>query len=206
MCLYKNVKVVLVGGSPMSGKTSLATKLSARYEYNCISTDDIGEIAQTMSDINPMKNMDYHEYYIRKSVKDLCIDAWAYHQKIWPAIRRLVQIHSEWGTPIIIEGWALYPNLVSEFKNQNIKSVWLICDQGVLEDRLIKNREFWQGASNEDVMKARYLQRSIWHNEKLCSHACKIANNYIKVTRNLSEDELLEKAISILNCDETSSI
>jgi len=203
--LYKNVKVIIIGGSPMSGKTTLAIKLAARYEYNCISTDDIGEILQTMADINPIKDLDYREYYIKKSIEDLCLDAWEYHQKIWPAVKRLVKIHSEWGTPIIIEGWALYPSLVNEFKSQNVKNIWLICDQNVLDYRLNANREFYQGASNEDVVKEKFLQRSIWHNKKLFDDLT-TANNYIKVTRCLLEAELLEKASNILDHDEASLI
>ena len=40
--MYKDIKVILIGGSPMSGKTTLALKLAAKYEYGCVSTDDIG--------------------------------------------------------------------------------------------------------------------------------------------------------------------
>lgn len=51
----------------MSGKSTLASRLSALYGYSHISTDDIGEILQTALDINPIKGFDYREYYIQKS-------------------------------------------------------------------------------------------------------------------------------------------
>ena len=39
--MYKNIKVIFIDGSPMSGKTTLATRIASKYFYTCISTDDI---------------------------------------------------------------------------------------------------------------------------------------------------------------------
>ena len=57
-------KVILIGGSPMSGKSTIALKLAQRLNYPCIPADDIGEALQTVADIDPMRGMHYHEYYI----------------------------------------------------------------------------------------------------------------------------------------------
>lgn len=46
----RDLKVILIGGSPMSGKTTLAMTLAARFGYACMSTDDIGEIVSTVAD------------------------------------------------------------------------------------------------------------------------------------------------------------
>lgn len=196
--LYKNVKVILIGGSPMSGKTTLATKLAQRYEYNCILTDDIGEILESVVTISPMSDMDYHEYYIKRSLEDLCIDAWECHQKIWPAVKRLIKVHSEWGTPIIVEGWALYPILLQNSVVETTKRIWLISDLTVLKNRLINAKEFIAGASDEDMMVKKYLQRSIWHNERIYQQATEIGDTYIKITKELTEENLVKKAIELL--------
>lgn len=50
--MYKYIKVILIGGSPMSGKSTVASRLSALYGYSHISTDDIGEILQMALDGN----------------------------------------------------------------------------------------------------------------------------------------------------------
>lgn len=196
--MYKNIKVILIGGSPMSGKTTLATKLAQRYEYNCISTDDIGGILKTVVAINPIGDMDYHKYYIKRSWEDLCRDTWQCHQKIWPAVKRLVKIHSEWGTPIIIEGWALYPILFQNSVVENMKRIWLISDSDVLKNRLINAKEFILGASNADMMVEKYLQRSMWHNEKIYQQVIEIGDTYIKITKDLTEKNLVKRAIELL--------
>lgn len=114
--MHQNIKVILLGGSPMSGKTTLAAKISSSYGYSHISTDDIGEILQSAIDINPMKGFDYREYYIQKTCDELVEETYNYHKQLYPAIERLISIHSSWSTPIIIEGWAIYPKMLESHK------------------------------------------------------------------------------------------
>jgi len=196
--MYKDIKVILIGGSPMSGKTTLALKLAAKYEYGCVSTDDIGEIVGTVADINPMKGFDYREYYVNKSIGDLINDTYRYHRSIWPSIKHLIEIHSNWSTPIIIEGWAIYPNLVKAIESENVKTIWLVSDSDVLEERLINKKDFYKGSSCEKAMVTNYLQRSIWHNEKIFNEVIELDDDYIRVTKDLPEEQLVGMAIEIL--------
>lgn len=198
--MFRDIKVILIGGSPMSGKTTLALKLASKYEYGCISTDDIGEIISTVSDINPMKDLDYREYYVNKSIEDLITETSLYHQKLWPSIRHLIEIHSTWSSPIIIEGWALYPQLVEDIKADNIRIIWLVADEAVLEQRLRSQKDFYKGSSDEETMITNYLGRSIWHNSTIANQINELNNNGngIRVTKDLDEETLVKKAIEIL--------
>jgi len=56
-------KVILIGGSPMVGKSTAAVALASKLRVPCLSTDDIGEILQTVSAIDPMKGQQYLDYY-----------------------------------------------------------------------------------------------------------------------------------------------
>lgn len=196
--MLNNIKVILIGGSPMSGKTTLAIKLAAKYEYGCISTDDIGEIIGTVSEVDPMKNFDYREYYISKSIEDLINDIFLYHRRLWPSIKHLIEIHSNWSSPIIIEGWALYPNLVKLIENDNLRTIWLVSDEDVLEQRLLSHKDFYRGSSDEQKMITNYLLRSLWHNETIFQQVNELNHDLIRVTKDLSEESLVEKAIDIL--------
>lgn len=198
--MFKDVKVILVGGSPMSGKTTLAVKLASKYEYSCISTDDIGEIISTVSNVNPMRDYDYREYYVSKSIEDLINETSLYHLKLWLPIKHLIEIHSTWSNPIIIEGWALYPKLVETVKTDNIKTIWLVSDETVLEQRLRSPKKFYIGSLNEEKMLTNYLGRSIWHNKTIKKQVDELTNNhnFIRVTKDLDEKTLVEKGIEIL--------
>ena len=194
----RDLKVILIGGSPMSGKTTLAMTLAARFDYACMSTDDIGEIISTVADVNPMKGVDYRAYYIRRSILDLVADTSRYHQAIRPAIDRLIETHSTWGTPIIIEGWALYPGLTNTSDHPNTAAIWLVSDLDVLAQRLADNEAFSQRSADGEQMRANYLQRSIWHNAQISTAVLTAGADYIMVTRNLTADELAQKATELL--------
>ncbi|TDX42953.1 hypothetical protein [Orenia marismortui] len=197
--MANNVKVILIGGSPMIGKTTLATELALKYRYNCISTDDIGEIVQTIIDINPMKDFDYREYYIKNSVEKLIKETLKYHKEIWKPIKHLIEIHSEWSNPIIIEGWALYPKLLRNIDKSNIKCLWLIAGENVLEKRILDKKEFYKGASNKEKMISNYLKRSKWHNKKIYDEVVELDDDYIMIDKDLTKEELVDKAMQLLS-------
>lgn len=183
----------------MSGKSALALRFSTLYGYSHNSTDDIGEILQTALDINPMKGFDYREYYIQKSFGELVNEAYEYHKKIFPATERLISIHSSWSSPIIIEGWALYPDMLKNIANVNIKKIWLICGEKVLQARLAGSRSFYSGASDEEAMMSKYLRRSIWHNNKILNECKATGDKYIRIADEMGIKELLQKLILLLN-------
>jgi len=59
----------------MIGKSTVARRMASQYEIQSLSTDDIGEMLQTVVDINPMKGMDYLKYYenvdVKQQIEDL---------------------------------------------------------------------------------------------------------------------------------------
>lgn len=191
-------KVILIGGSPMCGKSTVSKVLASRLGWACISADDIGEILQTAIDINPMKGQKYTEYYSEHTVSELIEDTVSYHKKLIPAVLRLIDIHSTWGEPIIIEGWALYPEIMNEIENQSVKSVWLIANKSLFENRFLNNIEFYQLAVNPKTMKENYLYRSLWHNDYILEQ-CKLKKqSYILVSENMSVDDILKKIQRII--------
>jgi len=113
-------KVLLIGGSPRVGKSTAAALLASKLLRPCISTDDIGLALQSVLDINPMKGYPYPDYYAMRTKQELIDDIVAYHKKVEPAIARLVEVHSAWGSPIIMEGWALYPEFVRRIENEQV--------------------------------------------------------------------------------------
>lgn len=186
-------KVILIGGSPMTGKSTVAIALASKLNRACISTDDIGEVLHTVTDINPMKGQYYTDYYSNTDKEKLIEDIKMYHAQIKPAIKRLVDIHSSWGTPVIIEGWAIYPDILDCLNIETVKSVWLIANESLLAKRLEDNTSFYKDASNPKKMLENYLYRSLWHNEFLLEQ-CKLNNQrYILINENESPSELADK-------------
>src|SRR6266404_2808259 len=166
-------RVILIGGAPMSGKTTVARLLAAKLGYGCISTDDLGEAirAVTAKDshphLHPMDGYDYKEYYVTRSVEALIADISLEHRAMWPAVRSVIRKHATWGEPTVMEGWSLWPEEVAELRLPNVASLWFVAHEQTLRERLIKAVEFYRGASDEEAMIEHYLARSLWYNAQL---------------------------------------
>jgi len=186
-------KVILIGGSPMTGKSTVAMALASELKWACLSADDIGEVLQTVTNINPMRGQNYSDYYMNTDKEQLIEDIKKYHAQIKPAIKRLIDIHRTWSTPIIIEGWALYPDIMDDLETEAVKSVWLIADKQLLETRLKSNASFYKNAGDPEKMIENYLFRSQWHNEFLLQQ-CKLRNQkYVLINGSESPRALAAK-------------
>jgi 2-phosphoglycerate kinase len=166
-------RVILIGGAPMAGKTTVAHRLAARLGYGCLSTDDLGEAmrAVTTTDshphLHPMEGYDYREYYVTRSPEALITDVSREHRALWPAVQRVIHTHATWGTPIVMEGWSLWPEWVTQLRLPSVRSLWFIAQEETLRERLVKAVEFYGGASDEKAMMGHYLERSFWYNARL---------------------------------------
>ena len=166
-------RVLLIGGAPMSGKTSVARLLASKLNYCCLSTDDLGEAVRAVTNVatdprfHLMDGYDYREYYIARSLDELIEDIRLGHEALWPAVEAVIRKHSTWAEPVVIEGWALWPERVSKILFKDVAALWLIPGEETLRDRIINSVDFYGGASDEKSMIRKYLERSFWYNSHL---------------------------------------
>ena len=188
----------MIGGSPRVGKSTAAALLASKLVRPCISTDDIGEALQSVLDIGPMKGYPYPDYYAMRTKQELIDDIIVYHKKVEPAIARLVEVHSRWGSPIIMEGWALYPELVRRIENAQVFSVWLIAEPGLFERRMRRNSAFLDNATEPGKVKEGYLHRSEWHNQTLLGQCRAGQRNAIHVDVSMGPEEIVGSIMELL--------
>jgi 2-phosphoglycerate kinase len=166
-------RVILIGGAPMSGKTTVASRLAATLGYGCLSTDDLGEAirAVTTEDthphLHPMEGYDYREYFVTRSPDALIADVTQEHDALWPAVESVIRQHATWGEPIVMEGWSLWPERVTQLRLPSVHALWFVAQEETLHERMVKAVEFYGGASDEAAMMRHYLARSFWYNARL---------------------------------------
>jgi 2-phosphoglycerate kinase len=197
-------KVVLIGGAPMSGKTTVSRLMAKRLGHGCFSTDDLGEAiravttSQSHPALHPMEGSDYREYYVSRSIEDLIKDAEREHQALWPAVEVVIRAHATWRSPLLLEGWALRPARVSRLDLLGTVSLWLIVDERLLEERIRADVAFYRGASDEDVMKRKCLARSVWYNTHVREAVSQWGLTAVQVPRRASPDEICEICVGLL--------
>jgi 2-phosphoglycerate kinase len=188
----------------MSGKTTVAYRLAAQLGYGCLSTDDLGEAmrAVTTKDshphLHPMEGYDYREYYVTRSPDALIADISLEHHAMWPAVQRVIRTHATWGTPIVMEGWSLWPEWVAQLRLPRVHALWFVAQEETLHERMVKAVEFYGGASDEEAMMRHYLARSFWYNARLKEAVNKFALTSIELPPRAPVDAIVEMCLEQL--------
>lgn len=169
-------RVILIGGAPLSGKTTLARAIAQELGYAHIATDDLSTAIRAVTDADSHPALHYLEvdgsfrdYYRRHDPERLLEDALAYHRAAWPAIEAVIRAHAGWGEPAVIEGWGILPDLAKGLGLDQVASLLLIPEADVYEARCRADVSFWQGAADEEGLITSFARRSRLFGEHLAA-------------------------------------
>jgi 2-phosphoglycerate kinase len=195
-------RVIFMGGAPMIGKTTIAREIACRLQYDRISTDDIGAAIASVTKpashpaFHYMGDRDFREYYITSHPNDLIRDLNLQHEALWPALLSLFRNHSTWSSAAIIEGWALRPEYVARLSG-DISGLFLLADAALIEAR-IRSNGFSRGASNEEMMIQRYLERSLWYDARIRKLVADLGLKSVLISANKTPNEIADACLQEL--------
>lgn len=189
-------KVVLIGGCPGAGKTTLGRAIAGKLGYASLTIDDLVNAARavTTSQSHPGLHVtnkpNFVDYFTNSPVEQLIADATLQHQAIWPAVERTIRNHATWGTPIVIDGFHLRPEWTRDLHIDNVSAHWLVVDAAVLEERERRNTEFFGSSSNPQQMFERFLARSLWCNDLVATQAASTGDQVLRQDGSRAVDHL----------------
>jgi len=193
-----DTKVFLIGGAPGAGKSTLGTALAAKLGISSLTIDDLITAVQavTTPDTHPglhlMWKTSHLEYFTNNSIEKLKADAIRQHEAAWPFIRQVIRKHTLGGSAVVIDGWHLWPNKVSQLQLKNIWAGWIIVAPAVLQEREKNNVKWLQGSSDPDRMLANFISRSLWFNNWMEEQANELQMNILHQHGDTLVDELCE--------------
>jgi 2-phosphoglycerate kinase len=197
-------EVIVMGGAPFSGKSTLANRLAAQRGYGLVAIDDVGTAVRAVTTpqshpaLHPMAGWDYRAYYIAHSPATLIHHSRQEHDALWPAIAALIHAHLQWAGPVILEGWQLDPDRVTSLTHPQLRACWLLVDDAVLEARLRADMTFYQGASDVERLIQHYLTRSRWANDRVRRAAVHAASMVIHVGPEETVEALMTRCVQHL--------
>lgn len=163
-------KVILIGGAPGAGKTTLGRALARELDVASVTCDDLVQAAKGVTtrdshpDLHALVTGNPIAYFTDSTVEQLIGDVMRQHQGSWPAVERVIRARSTWGAPIVIDGCALQPSLVQSLELANVWSVWLDTARPVLEARERSN-PFYSSSRDPEKMLRNFLERSYFYND-----------------------------------------
>jgi 2-phosphoglycerate kinase len=203
--------VILIGGAPFSGKTTLAKHLAAQRGYALVAIDDLGTAVRALTTpqshpaLHPMAGWDYRAYYLVHSPATLIEHSRREHDALWPAIAAVIEAHLRWAGPVILEGWQLDPAHVASVTHPQLRACWLLFNDAVLEARLRADTAFYQGCTDGERLIRHYLARCRWVSDRVRQAAVHAANVVLEVAPGETMDALVRRCVQHLWPEEASS-
>ncbi|MCB9007846.1 MAG: zeta toxin family protein [Ardenticatenaceae bacterium] len=201
-------KVILIGGAPGAGKTTLGSALAVKLGVNSLTIDDLvtAVIAVTTPETHPgihaLRKGPHTEYFTNSTVDELIADATLRHEATWPMVARLIQKYTYLKRGIVIDGWHIRPEWVAQLQLPNVWAGWLVIDPTVLEARERKNDEFLEGSADPERMFANFMGRSLWYNNLMKAQADALQINVLYQDGTKSVDDLCQLVLANLEKNE----
>ena len=124
--------IILIGGMPTVGKSTIAEMVAKHYDLPWISTDQIRMIMQTVAnhDERPAlfagMNMSADEFFETYSVNDIIQQEREYGEEVWAGVKRFIDTNWVWKKGCVIEGVGIFPKLAAEYTDESgVKTIFL---------------------------------------------------------------------------------
>lgn len=159
--------VILIGGMPTAGKSTIARELSKLLNMPWISTDQIREIMKSVA--NPKVNrfltsstgMSAEEYFKLYTPEQIAQNKYDQSVATWPGIEAMIHNDRTWREGVIIEGLNILPKFTFEEqkKSKNIRSVFVSDqDMGRMHEVVYKQGLFAKADSYSDEYKSKEIE------------------------------------------------
>ncbi|MDW4912718.1 AAA family ATPase [Streptomyces californicus] len=158
----RDVRVVLIGGTSNTGKSTVAGRLAERLGFEHRSTDGLarhpGRPWRT-----PEHEVPPHvaEHYATSTPDELLASVLAHYERLWPRIEGLITDRARPGAAgLVLEGSALLPERVARLTVPRTAAVWLTADDAVLRDRVRTAGRYARASEEERLLMDRFLART----------------------------------------------
>jgi 2-phosphoglycerate kinase len=158
-----DARVVLIGGTSNTGKSSVAQVVAERLEFTYRSTDGLarhpGRPWRT-----PGWEVPGHvaEHYRTLTVEELVSSVLDHYERLWPRIEELIAQHTGAQGGLVLEGSALWPTHVAALTLTvpGTAAVWLTAEDTVVRARVHEAGRYARATAEERHLMDKFLARS----------------------------------------------
>jgi 2-phosphoglycerate kinase len=197
-------RVLLIGGTSHTGKSTLAHAVAARLKWQQRSTDKLARHpGRPWADGSELVPGNVARHYLSLNVEELVTDVLRhYHDNVWPVVETLINTHAADASMggLVLEGSALWPAqwAARTAKNDNVSIIWLTADDSLIKNRILENSRHALRSAKEKVPIEKFIQRTLLYNEQMMGLITQYGFPYFSVESNLSVDELTDRCIDLL--------
>ena len=189
-------KIILIGGTPTVGKSTMAGLLSRHLDLPWISTDQTREIMRVMAnrdqcpDLYNVEGHDAMSFLTTFSAEEIADMEFRQGVAAWPGNKKLIENDYVWRQGFIVEGVNILPGLIPTLEtSSDIRPVFLIDDSEERMREVIFSRGLWDNAHKyPDDVKEKEVEWATIFSKRLENSA--LEHNYpvVKIEKNSEKD------------------
>ena len=212
--LLKGEKVMLymIGGSPCSGKSTLASLLARKYDLLHIKLDDLVDemMSQASVDSRPIcllrQDRNPEQIWMRNP-EEMADEEWRFYEEIFPYVKSC--LIKDQDKALLVEGAGLLPHLIKSLEEPAV-SYLCLTPTADFQKKHYKQREWvpyvLEGTSNPEQAFENWMQRDILFAQMVRKEAQKLSYPSLMTDGSRSEKETAEKIARLLKLPNTNKI
>ena len=212
--LLKGEKVMLymIGGSPCSGKSTLASLLARKYDLLHIKLDDLVDemMSQASVDSRPIcllrQDRNPEQIWMRNP-EEMADEEWRFYEEIFPYVKSCLIKNQD--KALLVEGAGLLPHLIKSLEEPAV-SYLCLTPTADFQKKHYKQREWvpyvLEGTSNPEQAFENWMQRDILFAQMVRKEAQKLGYPSLMTDGSRSEKETAEKIARLLKLPNTNKI
>lgn len=175
MSKMKDKQIILIGGAPTTGKSTVAKALAKQLDLPWLSTDQIRDTMRVLADKDKYPNLfngglDAETFLTSFTASEIVDKEMKQSEAAWLGIKAFIDEDYTWLNGFIIEGVNILPHLVArDFSDHsNVRAVFLIDRDKEHMRKVIYERGLWANACDyPDYVKEKEVEWAALFCERL---------------------------------------
>ena len=161
------MKVLLIGGTSHTGKSTLCRRLAEDIGWNSLSTDQLSRHpGRPWRDVGEDEHLpaDVVDHYSNLPTEALTTSVLTHYQEnVWPIVRAIVRtrLNNPFDLGLVLEGSAILPELANLIVGEEVHSVWLAAPEPQLRERVHASAAYPQRNAGTRKLIDAFLERTI---------------------------------------------
>ena len=202
----------MIGGSPCSGKSTIASLLARQYQLFHIKLDDLVDemMSQASADSQPIcllrQDRNPEQIWMRNP-KEMADEEWRFYEEIFPYVKSYLLKNQN--RPFLVEGAGLLPHLVKELECP-VPSYLCLTPAADFQKKHYRQREWvpyvLEGTTNPEQAFENWMQRDILFAQMVRKEAMKLGYSSLMTDGRQSEKQTAEEIARIFKLSNINRI
>ncbi|MER6363281.1 hypothetical protein [Kitasatospora sp. NPDC001527] len=193
------LRVVLIGGTSHTGKSTLARVVAERLGFECRSTDTLARHPGRPWPV-PGWELPPHvaDHYRTLSVEELIASVLGHYARLRPRIEELVagRVADGDGPGLVLEGSALWPAAVAGLVGPGTAALWLTAEEAVLRDRIRRGGRYTEADEDGRYLMDAFLARSVRYQELMLEDLDRLGLDRLDAGHGRTAEELADAVLA----------